>query len=184
MKLWLLWVLASSAGFGLGGRLGRVLSPTEDLIVVGCVALSLSLVLAGLLQWLTLRPMIAASGWWLPASILGVAFFGVLVYGMGRLNRDVGWVLGVIVGWALLGVLQWLVLRNQVPGAGWWVAAHAAALVIAGPGVGFVTWLTGAPVDTVVGNLLRWLSFGAVYGIVTGSALWWLLRDRLPLATS
>lgn len=183
MKLWLLWVLASAAGFGLGGRLGRAMSPTEDLIVVGYVALSLSLVLGGLLQWLILRPMIA-SGWWLPASILGVAILGVLIYGVGLLDRDVGWVLGVIVGWALLGVLQWLVLREQVPDAGWWVAAHAVALVMAGPGVGFVTWLTGAPVETAVGSVLRWLAFGAVYGIVTGSALWWLLRERLPLATT
>lgn len=84
----------------------------------------------------------------------------------------------------LLGVLQWLVLREDVPGAGWWVAAHAIALVVAGPGIGFASWLAGAPVETALGNLVPWLAFGAVYGIVTGSALLWLLRGRLAAATT
>ncbi len=183
MKLWLTWALASTVGFGLGGRLGRTVSPSEDIMVIGYLALALSLVFVALLQWLILRPLIASTGWWVAASIVGVGILGVTVYGAGLLNRDVGWVVGAMAGWVLLGVFQWLVLRETVAGAGWWVAAHALALVLAGPGVGFVTWLTGAPVDTSVGNLLRWIAFGAVYGAVTGSALCWLLRERLSLAT-
>ena len=35
MKPWLLWVLASTAAFGVGGRLGAALSPSKDLIVIG-----------------------------------------------------------------------------------------------------------------------------------------------------
>lgn len=182
MKMWLAWALASAVGFGFGGRLGRVLSPSDDVIVVGFVALSFSLVVAGALQWLILRPMVAASGWWVPASIGGVAIFGVLVYGTGLVDRDVGWVLAVIAGWTALGVLQWLVLREDVAGAGWWMLAHVGALVVAGPGVGFVTWLTGAPVETALGNALRWLTFGSAYGIVTGAVLLWLLRERIAVA--
>ena len=93
-----------------------------------------------------------------------------------------GWVLGVAVGWIVLGALQWLVLREQVAGAGWWVLANALGLIVAVPVVGFVTWATGAPADGAIGGFLRWLAFGAAYGVVTGTTLWWLLRERLQLA--
>ena len=82
----------------------------------------------------------------------------------------------------LLGALQWLVLREQVAGAGWWVLANTLALIVAVPVVGFVTWATGTPADSPIGGLLRWLAFGGAYGVVTGTALWWLLQERLELA--
>ena len=116
---------------------------------------------------------------WVPASLGVAVLLGLLVWGLGMVDRHVGWVLGVVLAWGLLGVFQWLILRSEVDGAGWWVVAHLAALLAAGPGVGFVSWLTGAPVDSAWGNLSRWLAFGGVYGVVTGSALWWLLRERL-----
>lgn len=47
MKRWLLWVLASAVAFGVGGHLGVALSPSGDLIVVGYVAVTASLSLAG-----------------------------------------------------------------------------------------------------------------------------------------
>lgn len=179
MKLWLLWLLASVVSFGLGGRLGRTLGPTEDVILVGYLSLSMSLLLVGLLQWALLHPAIGIGATWAAASVAAVVALGALVYLLGAFDPDVGWVLGVVLGWALLGVFQGMLLRDAVSGAGWWVAVHAAALIMAGPGVGFVTWLAGAPVDTPFGNQLRWAAFGTVYGVTTGSALWWLLRDRL-----
>jgi len=36
-------------------------------------------------------------------------------------------------------------------------------------------------VDGAIGGLLRWLAFGAAYGVVTGTALVWLVRERLHL---
>ena len=183
MKLWLIWVVASVVSFGLGGRLGRAMGPVEDAILIGYLSLSLSLLLVGLLQWVILRPLLDVDGTWFAASVAAVLGMGVAVYGLGALNRDVGWVLGVILGWALLGVLQGVLLRETVLAAGWWVAGHVLALIVAGPGVGFMTWLTGAPVDTVFGNLLRWAAFGAAYGATTGSTLAWLLHDRPSLGT-
>jgi hypothetical protein len=183
MKLWVFWVLASTVAFGVGGRMGVALSPSEDLIVIAYLAVTTSSILAGVLQWLILRRLIADTGWWLPVSVVTVAIIGVLVFGLGLINRDVGWVLGVTVGWILLGALQWLVLREQVAGAGWWVLANTLGLIVAVPVVGFVTWATGAPADGLIGGVLRWLAFGAAYGVVTGTALWRLLRERLELAT-
>lgn len=182
MKLWLLWLMASTVAFGVGGRLGVALSPSKDLIVIGYFAVTSSLVLAGVLQWMLLRRLIADTGWWVLVSVVAVAIVGVLVFGLGLIDRDAGWVLGVAVGWIVLGTLQWLVLREQVAGAGWWVLANTLGLIVAVPVVGLVTWATGAPADSPIGGFLRWLAFGAAYGVVTGTALWWLLRERLELA--
>jgi hypothetical protein len=181
MKLWLLWVLASTVAFGVGERLGVALSPSRDPIVIGYLALTASLILAGVLQWLMLRGLIPAAGRWVPVSVVAAAMVGVLAFGLGLINRDVGWVLGVAVGWILLGALQWLVLREQVAGAGWWVLANTLGLIVAVPVVGFVTWATGVPAVGTIGGLVRWLAFGAAYGVVTGTALLWLLRERLQL---
>ena len=60
--------------------------------------------------------------------------------------------------------------------------ANTLALIVAVPVVGFVTWATGTPADSPIGGLLRWLAFGGAYGVVTGTALWWLLQERLELA--
>ena len=182
MKLWLLWVLVNMVAFGVGGRLGVALSPSRDLIVVAYLAMTASIVLAGVLQWLVLRRVIADTGWWVLVSVGAVAIVGVLVFGLGMINRDVGWVLGVAVGWIALGALQWLVLREQVAGAGWWVLANILGLIVAVPVVGFVTWAIGAPADSAIGGFLRWLAFGAAYGVVTGTTLSWLLRQLLELA--
>lgn len=184
MKLWLLWVLASTVAFGVGGRLGVASSPSGDLIVTGYLALTGSLVLAGVLQSLVLRRLIADPVRWASASVVAVAAVGVLVFGLGLINRDVGWVLGVAGGWLLLGSLQWLVLREQVAGAGWWVAVNVLGLIVAGPVVGFATWATGMPVDGLLGGAVRWLAFGAAYGAVTASAIAWFLRERLQLLTA
>ena len=184
MKPWLLWILATTVAFGVGGRLGAALSPSRDLIVIGYLAVTAGLILAGALQWLILRSLIDDAGWWLPASVAAVVAVGLLVFGLGLIHRDVGWVLGVFVGWIVLGVLQWLVLREQVAGAGWGVLANALGLIVAGPVVGFVTWATGVPTDSAFGNALRWLAFGSAYGIVTATALWWLLREQLRLTTA
>ena len=114
-------------------------------------------------------------------SLVAVAVIGILGFGVGLIDRDVGWVLGVVVGLLVLGVGQYDVLRGQVNGAGWWVLASMLGLVAAGPGVGFVSWATGAPVDSAVG-LLRWSAFGTAYGVVTGTALSWLLGQEPPVA--
>ena len=146
--LWLLWVLASALAFGVGGGLSAALSPFRDLILTGYLAIAVSLVLTGVLQWLLLRSQMHEAGWWALASITAVAVIGVVAFGVGMINRDAGWVLGVVVGWMMLGVLQCHVLRQEVAGAGWWIVATMLGLLLAGPGVGFVTWATGLSIES------------------------------------
>lgn len=183
MRQGLLWVLASAIGFGAGGRLGVSLSPTNDIIVTGYLAVTTSLIFVGLLQWLVLRRQIANTGRWVATSFGTVAIVGIIGFGVGLINRDVGWVLGVIVGWIAHGVLQWLVLRDTVAKAGWWVVGNMLSLLVAIPVVGVVTWALGASSDSAVGGFIRWLAFGAAYGVVTATTLSWHVRQRNELAT-
>jgi len=80
-----------------------------------------------------------------------------------------GTVVGALGG-AVVGILQWLVLRRQVSRAGWWVLASTV-------GLGLSMAVAGAFLDM---ELVGLLVGGAVLGAVTGGALVWLLRQPVP----
>ena len=101
---------------------------------------------------------------WVLASLGAAAVVGVVVFGVGAVNTDVGWVAGTGLFGTVAGVLQWAVLRRQVPRAGWWVLAST------------VGWVVGMP----AGEMLGWNGLGAAYGIITGTVLVLLLRQRPP----
>lgn len=178
MKRWLLWVLATTVAFGFGGFLGGVLIAPEDPIVTGFTALALSLLICGGLQGQVLpSPLAGGSRPWLEAALVAMITLGALTFGVGRFAPDLGWVLGVVLAWAVLGLMQWRFLRKQVSRAGWWVGATLLGLVVAGPLVGLASWASGMPVDGLTGGLLRWVAFGFAYGGVTATALSLLLRE-------
>ncbi len=71
--------------------------------------MTMSLVLAGLMQWLVLSRLTGGKGSCI-AIVGAVAAIAIVIFGRGVINREVGWV--------VLGVLQWLVLPMQLGGAG------------------------------------------------------------------
>ena len=74
----------------------------------------------------------------------------------------IGVVMGAVVG-LLLGGLQWLTLRPEVPGAGWWVVACVAGWALGG--------LVAAGLVLIVeeGGGLLLLGVGAAIGLVAGA---------------
>lgn len=138
---------------------------------------------------LGLRRQVARAGWWAvastaawPVDMILVAFVGTAVALGARLlggadgplagidSADVGSVTGTILYGAVLGVLQWLVLRRWVARAGWWVLASGVGWVAAG-------LLSGIDAEGgIVGRTL----IGVVYGAITGVVLLWLLRQPPP----
>ena len=192
------WVLATAAGFAVGGPMEAVLGRSSGMTVV--VYVSADGTAAAALQWLALRGHIAHAAWWVGTGIAGGAVAGMigLIVGIGvgagtgvveaiaagraegaatgvaegaragfAAGADIAGVATAILFGVAVGVVQWLVLQRQVAGAGWWILACSVGWVVSG--------LSAGVTDSGAG----WAVLGAVYGVVTGCVLVWLLRGRV-----
>jgi tRNA A-37 threonylcarbamoyl transferase component Bud32 len=173
--LWSSWVLASAVGRGVGSYLVVELLPERFVALVN--ATSFTVVSAvweagvgavvGVAQWVVLRRRIRRAGWWVLASTVGWAVFGI-GYAMVFASDRGGFLFG---GFGVaVGVAQWLVLRGQIERAGWWVlvstlviTAHKTVWLLFGVGY---WWHHEA-------------ALGTVSGMLTGLALVWLLKERI-----
>lgn len=167
-RVWFLWLLAVSIGWGEGVYLGwytddepKTLQSVPDVILAGYSGLVVGAMLIGGLQWLVLRRHVVGAGRWVPANLGAVAVVGAVILGVGVVDRDLGWIVGISLFGTVAGLLQWAVLRRQVPLAGWWVAASTAG------------WVLGMP----FGDLNGPPGLGAVYGAITATTLVWLMRQ-------
>jgi hypothetical protein len=149
-------------------------------VVVGVAAYAVP----GAMQWLVLRRLLPRVGWWVLTSALG--FFGFIVAGAtifaiswgvaGRiagvggvaaveLGAPIGVIVGTAAGGAVLGAMQWLVLRRRVSRAGWWVVTTMPAMFV---GVVALWWASrGFDTDIAAAGALG----GALYGAITGVVL-------------
>ena len=111
-RLWLMWMLASLAGLGVGGPVGAAVGSSGDIVVAGYVGVNVGGIVTGLLQWLVLRRQVAWAGWWILASTVGWIVGGA-VSGIVPVNNPVGWsVIGAVYG-AITGMaLVWLLRRR------------------------------------------------------------------------
>ena len=192
------WVLATAAGFAVGGPLESVLGRSSGMMVV--VYVSTGGTAAAALQWLALRRHIAHAGWWIATGIAGGVVAGMigLVVGVGvgvgtgvveglaagraggvatgiaegtragiDAGADIAGVATAILFGAAVGVVQWLVLQRQIAGSGWLILACSVGWVVSG--------LSAGVTDSAAG----WAVLGAVYGVITGCVLVWLLRWRV-----
>lgn len=175
-NFWLLWVLANVVGYGLGGAAISPIyvpgEPAEHILPTALLGACLGLA-GGFMQWLCLRRHLTRSGWWVLAAASGwtlSAALGAAGTALGGLLPAVGF-FGGFVGAS--SIPQWLILRRQVAHAGWWVPATILGLVIGG---GFFDVID----IPVVGTTLFGAGFGAVYGVITGAVLVWLLQGSIP----
>lgn len=167
-RVWFLMLWAGAFGWGQGVYLGwfdntepKTLETVPADIWSGYLGLVVGATLIGVLQWLVLRRHVSRAGWWVVSSLGAVAVVGLVIFGLGAFDPDVGWFLGVGLFGMAAGMLQWVILRGQLPRAAWWIVASA------------VGWILGMPLGDVNGPP----ALGAVYGLATGTALVWLLRS-------
>lgn len=150
---------------------------------------------AGLLQWLILRRRLGHTAWWVLASSTGWgvagAASGALIPVWGENASGFVHILGTGLA---TGLLQSLVLREQVERAGWWVPASTVIVPIslfAGAvatgllelqvlGQPFGAGLEPGPVFAVVFGIVG----GSVFGATSAGVLAWLLRRRAPLGVT
>lgn len=170
-RVWFLWLVATAYGWGQGVYWGwfaddepKTLERIPLDIVAGYGGVVTGGLLVGVLQWLVLRRHLTGASRWVSAGFGAVLAVGVVIFGVGAVDSDVGWIVGVSLFGTTVGVLQWLVLRSQVSRAGWWVAASTLG------------WAAGMPFGDINGPP----GLGAVYGAVTATTLVWLLRQDRP----
>ncbi len=165
-RLWFLWLIASAWAWGMAvvvtglGELSLRSSPTR--LMAAFVGVAVAGILVAALQWLLLRKRITGAVRWVLTSFGAAAVVGGVIFGVGGFGTDTAWILGTGVYGAVAGILQWLILKPQIPRAGWWVLAST------------VGWVLGIPAGEAVG----WNGLGAVYGVVTGTVLVLLLRQK------
>ena len=177
------WVLVTCVGFLVSLLWVEIGDRTDIKLVEGAIGASA----IAFSQALVLRQHLAIAWWWILVSIFSWGLIGGS--GMGA----IGWVApgtllsepriifgvlnGTIVG-AMLGLGQWLVLRQQVKKAWTWILANV------------VGWAIGLPIGWTVGGILRQttrLFFSELIGLtlawvvvagITGVALVVLLRGK------
>lgn len=181
-SFWLRWVLASFLGFAVGGVLGgfTMFAFQDELWILGFALFGAMFGAAGgAMQWLVLRRHVVQSGGWVLATAVGYTLAMVATALIFRYSDVV--ITGVVafgtVAGVAGGILQWLVLRQKVAHASWWVLASILGLVL---GLGI-----GGPVATSLGQtgheLEATVVFGILFGLgvgaIPGAALVWLLRQ-------
>jgi hypothetical protein len=162
-------VLAFAAFVAIFSIIG---DPGDDLFPVFMIGFGLAI---GAFQQRVLRHALGDARRWALATGIGVGAGMALVVAVGlgetpglAAQITQGAVAGPAVG-AVIGTLQWLVLRTRVPGARWWVAASIAG------------WAAGAAAGDTVAYFVEGLDLvvaPVIAASVTGIALVSMLRSR------
>lgn len=166
---WSQWILLNAAGWAMGMTLRQLLfgisgfatNPVLIGLVIGAVI--------GILQLFALAQSGPQAGLWVLAHMAGWAAGWGAGWGLGwELLGAQGFkgAFGTVgaVGGAVAGAIQWLILRQQVYQAGWWVLASPLG------------WAIGLATGVSIGGAFGWAAAGALSGVVTGLALLWLLQ--------
>jgi hypothetical protein len=181
-SLFVLWLVANSAGWVVGVIVVLVLATLQELSHIGnavYVGLGMGWTV-GLAQWLVARRWFGATSRWMWASTIGITT-PLLFADLVRI-RDLGsFVLPVLaaIGGLLSGLMQRNSLRSHSAKADWWVVVSAVAWMCPALLVSFVA--VPAHPKTVmesVRNIGSLALGGVVLGAATGVALVWLLNVR------
>ena len=123
--------------------------------------------------------------WWVVAGVVG---WGV-GWGLGWsevefMSVDVAAAEygGVVVGVTVAGVLQWLVLRQRMDRAAWWIVASLVSGVVAGGVIYGVGGDAGFSAEVATDLDVGWVVEAGLYGAVLGVLQWLVLRGQVALS--
>src|SRR3990172_6203045 len=112
---------------------------------------------------------------WMLASILGFAV------GAAMANAVTDLIFTALFG-AVGGFMQWLVLRRQIAGAGWWVLASTLGFAIA-PIAAIAGVMAIAQVMSLDGNpMAAPILLGVLFGVLSAIFPWLILRRQFAQA--
>jgi hypothetical protein len=182
---WVAWTLATAVGFTLGGMmslpvafgLGEVaMEATNEIVGFAVTGALFGIFIGGGLgsgQQVVLKLKTGWGSLWGWASALATAIVWAIAFPLfitvgGPASSPAGAVIAILFGLAL-GVGQWLVLRNHLPGAGRWITVTTVSLALA---LAVALGLGGEGRE-----LLSIGAAGMLAGALTGLGMVWLLRD-------
>lgn len=177
-SVWPKWAVLNAIGWPAGAAAALFSASLGGSGLTILLALTVFTGTIGLAQWLVLKRHIARAGWWIAASVAGVALSAAAsVFARSE---------GILIVWLLLGfsvgLAQWIVLQQHVRWAGVWFLVTAIGWT---PSFGWLTTGQGlAPsLSTAIGLNVAFIVSGIVagfaYGIATGPVLAWLLHNSL-----
>jgi hypothetical protein len=133
ISIWfyLLWIVAF-LGFPIGGAISNLLVGSVNSIPRAALAGLLTGAAIGMAQWLVLRQVIPVDLRWVIVSGVGLAVGLALGLGLiGTETAGMALVYRAVITGLVIGLAQWLLLRDYVPLSGWWILVIGAAWAMA-----------------------------------------------------
>ena len=179
LGLWLGWTLATAGGMLLGFLPTILLINVLNLGLAQIAVPVLAGTVIGLAQWLVLRRYVTASTQWDWTD--GLSWAAGYILGLLLIQLLPSTVFAAFIGYFLFGVIvalvQWPVLRREIPQILTWVVASAIAWAIGyWASQAVLSLFTDPLINPVVGTTVIAVTSGLVAGAITGIALIWIVR--------
>jgi hypothetical protein len=134
-------------------------------------------------QWLVIRRYVTSSIWWVWVGLIGnsaILTLNSIVYTVISLrvaNLSIeDWrfrasiiIVNIFVG-AVIGVLEWLILRNTFPNSNLWIGIRVTANILV-LGLSFLIAPLPIGIGFFIGNVLQGLASGVLVGFMSGFTL-------------
>jgi hypothetical protein len=180
LGLWLGWTLATAGGMLLGFLPTILLVNMLNLALAQIIVPVFAGTIVGLAQWIALRRFLTAHSDWILAG--GTSWALGYVVGLFLIQRMPGTLLGGLAGYLLFGavvaLVQWPLLRREIPSLLVWMLASAVGWT-----VGFFAsqavlslFYNGTLIAPAVSTTVIAVTSGLVAGAITGVALVWIVR--------
>lgn len=179
LGLWLGWTLATAGGMFLGFLPTILLVNLLDLGLAQIAVPALAGTVIGFAQWLVLRRYVTASTRWDWTD--GISWAAGYVLGLLLIQLLPSTLFAAFIGYFLFGVIvalvQWPVLRREIPQVLTWMVASAVAWAVGyWVSQAVLSLFTDPVIDPLVGTTVIAVTSGLVAGAITGLALIWIVR--------
>jgi hypothetical protein len=179
LGLWLGWTLATAGGMLLGFLPTILLINVLNLGLAQIAVPVLAGTVIGFAQWLVLRRYVTVSTRWDWTD--GISWAAGYILGLLLIQFLPSTVFVIFIGYFLFGVIvalvQWPVLRREIPQVLTWMVASAVAWAVGyWVSQAVLSLFTDPVIDPVVGTTVIAVSSGLVAGAITGLALIWIVR--------
>jgi hypothetical protein len=179
LGLWLGWTLATAGGMLLGFLPTILLVDLLDLGLAQIAVPVLAGTVIGFAQWLVLRRYVTAATRWDWTD--GITWAAGYILALLLIQSLPGTVFAVFTGYFLFGLIvalvQWPVLRREIPQIFTWLLASALAWAVGyWVSQAVLSLFTDPVIAPAVGTAVIAITSGLVAGAITGLALIWIVR--------